>query len=73
MSVTKNRNLTSIVQTNSVDPNARRNMIDRINRLAWDEQYREDARVKSLFAQARRRAKEKPVSLPKLTWLEKNA
>lgn len=43
---------------------------DRINRLAWDEAAREQARLKTMFGQARRRAKEKPVSLPKLVWMQ---
>lgn len=47
-------------------------LFERINRLAWDEAAQEDARRKGMFAQARRRAKEKPVSLPKLAWMEKS-
>jgi len=45
-------------------------LANRINRLAWDEAAREQARLKTMFGQARRRAKEKPVSLPKLVWMQ---
>lgn len=67
------KNLSSISAQNAPDPATQKSFAERINRLAWDEAYREDARRKACFAQARRRAKEKPVSLPKLAWMEREA
>jgi len=53
--------------------NYQSSLYERINRLAWDKAAAEDARRKACFAQARRYAKQKPVTLPKLAWMDKNA
>lgn len=45
-------------------------LADRINRLAWADDVQERVKLKTMFGQARRRAKEKPVSLPKLAWMK---
>lgn len=45
-------------------------LADRINRLAWADDIHDRVKLKTMFGQARRRAKEKPVSLPKLSWMK---
>ena len=53
-------------------PNQKENesLADRINKLAWASNSQEHLKLKTMFGQARRRAKEKPVSLPKLSWMQ---
>jgi hypothetical protein len=72
MAILDNGTLTSVEYQNKLDSEGYRNIVERADRLKWDTEYREEYKRKSMFAQARRRAAEKPVSLPKLNWLDKN-
>jgi hypothetical protein len=72
MSIVDNLILTSIEKQNALDLDGYKRVNDRTDRLTWDSEYREQYKLKSMFAQARRRAAEKPVSLPKIAWLDKN-
>jgi|DEB0MinimDraft_3_1074331.scaffolds.fasta_scaffold11503_4 hypothetical protein len=69
--ISRSKTLGQIYLQNKIDPKFQKARNDFLKRLEEDPDYRKIIEGKRAFGQARRRAREKGVTLPKVTWLDR--
>lgn len=69
--VSRSKTLNQIYLQNKIDPKFQRARNDFLKKLEENPDYRKIVEGKRAFGQARRRAKEKGVTLPKIAWLDR--